>query len=218
MKRNTAVVAVFLVAAAVSAYWWAKMESSADSSSDSSPSAATADGELLDSEEGNSAVPANSTSYTVKRSLVASYGENTSILTDVADRDIDHKAIEGFLSARPIGAYRIVSINSDLLRAKTRQAGGDGAFEIVLFAPEPLPLVPIEAEDHQTGWRTGLASWRGQIDGLEGSKASFVISPDGTVNGVIRSPELGRVKIEPIEGSIHHIIWLANSDIRRKID
>lgn len=150
--------------------------------------------------------------------LIVSGNESQSIFADVLDEQIDHASIENFLAARPIGAYRIVTVNSDGLRDLIRQSSGESSFTVRLINEEPITLVPKDAKEHSSGWKSGLGTWRGKVAGDEMSRASFVISPDGTVDGVVRTVESGRIKIEPIDGTNLHIVWQLSADFKREMD
>lgn len=159
----------------------------------------------------------NSTDTTMPERTMVELSGSASIFTDVPNSQIDHGSIEGFLAKRHIGAYRIVSVNSDALREQIRRENDDQDFEIPLFESPPLSFVASASEEHSSGWQTGLASWLGQVKGDEESGVSFLIAPDGTINGVIRSKATGRVKIEPVKGTLHHVIWSLAPGLERKI-
>ena len=88
-------------------------------------------------------------------------GEPTPIFTDVPDAQIDHAAMEDFISKRPIGAYRIVTVNSDALRSVIRQSEVQPTFDLVLLDAIPITLVAKEATEYSSGWQTGQATWLG---------------------------------------------------------
>lgn len=151
------------------------------------------------------------------RSLAAE--SNTSVLfEDVPEIQLDHANLEPFLEKRRIAAYRIVSVNSDVLRSIIRQSGEQPAFQVALLDGPPLTLISIGAIEHSAGWQTGIGTWSGRVEGDETSRASFVIGADGSVNGVVRSRSSGRVKIEPVKNTPHHAIWRFGGDVNRKID
>lgn len=140
------------------------------------------------------------------------------IFSDVPESELDHQTLEGFLGARPIGAYRIVRIDSDGLRTKIRQSNDVPEFNIQLLDSEPMQLRVKVAQEHSAGWQSGLGSWRGTVVGDETSRASFVVAPDATVNGVVRTLRTGRIKIEPIKGTPHHIVWQWDPSYERNLD
>lgn len=142
----------------------------------------------------------------------------TQLFSDVPDSQIDYKALEGFFNARHIGAYRIVNVNTDLFRGIIRQADGPANLSLKLLSSDPVKLTVKAAEEYSSGWKAGLANWRGHIADDPTSQAYFVCAADGSLNGVVTSLELGRIKIEPINGTPYHIIWKASGDSETKID
>lgn len=140
------------------------------------------------------------------------------IFADVSDSELDHEGLEEFISARPIGAYRIVHVDGDALRTLIRDSGQTGSFEVQLLDGDPMSLVSEYAEEHSSGWQSGFASWIGQVEGDETSRASFNVRPDGMVDGVVRTLATGRIKIEPIQDTQIHIIWQWAPDFKRNLD
>ncbi len=137
---------------------------------------------------------------------------------DVPESELDHQVLAGFLAARPIGAYRIVRVDSDALRTRIRESADSPEFEIRLLDAEPMPLIAEGSVEHSAGWQSGIGSWIGSVAGDETSRASFVVAPDGTVNGVVRTLKTGRIKIEPIKGTPHHIVWQWDPSFERDLD
>lgn len=142
----------------------------------------------------------------------------TPLLTDVPESQLDHQILESFLRVRPIGAYRIVRIDSDSLRTIIRQSADVPGFDIQLLDSDPTKLITHSAIEHSSGWQTGLANWSGIADGGKAGRSSFVIAPDATVSGVFYTLQHGRIKIEPIPGTPHHIVWQWDPGYTKKID
>lgn len=140
------------------------------------------------------------------------------LFSDAPDSELDHHALEDFIRARPISAYRIVRVDSDALRTRIRESATTQSFEVQLLESAPFTLVAKGAKEYASEWQSGHGSWIGVVDGDEFSRASFVVGADGSVNGVIRTLKSGRIKIEPIKGTPHHIIWQWDPNYERAID
>ena len=164
-----------------------------------------------------SAAPVGSQQVAIERQLIDTTPSSDRVFNDVPESSLDHAAIEDFLLKRPLAAYRIVSVNGDLLRERVRNIDAGQSFELVLLGSEPHAFVSVGAKEHSDGWQAGFSTWVGRIESDETSRISFVVSPDGSINGVLQSAEYGRIKIEPVEGTPHHIIWQAGP-FKRRID
>lgn len=156
-------------------------------------------------------------SVPVQRTVISSTFENP-IFSDVDGSQLDHQVVGDFVSKRSIGAYRIVTVNSDVLRSRIREAGSGDSFSIQLLDSNPVKLLAKGSNESSSGWSSGIGSWIGVVEGDEFSRASLMVAPDGTVNGVVRTVEAGRVKIESIKGTPHHLIWQLAPDFSKKLD
>lgn len=155
---------------------------------------------------------------TKNRKIVVSSSDKDAILVDVPDDQIDHADLEEFIEKRPMDAYRIVHVNSDALRTVVRRVNQQPSFELQLLNTSPVTLVAEDAEEHSSGWQSGLATWRGTVAGADYSYAMFIVSPDGSVNGKVRSRDFGRIAIEPIPNTPYHIVWQLQDGFSQKID
>jgi len=139
------------------------------------------------------------------------------IFVDANELQLNHQVIDSFTSRRPMSKYRVVTVDSDLLRTLIRESTDEG-FEIRLFDDGFIKLVTRGARESSSGWDTGIGTWVGGVADDEMSSASFIVGPDGSVNGVVHTAELGRIKIEPIKGTSHHLIWRFDSSVSTNID
>lgn len=140
------------------------------------------------------------------------------IFWDVAPEEIDRPSLEEFLLSRHIEWYRIVNVNTDVLRAYIRNHDQTPEFQITLIGDHAETVVVRKAEEHYEGWRAGHASWQGQLADDPASNVSFFVQPDGSLNGVINSGRTGRIKIESIAGTPHHILWNMQPNVEVEID
>lgn len=139
-------------------------------------------------------------------------------LADVPEDQIERADLEAFIAKRPLDAYRIVRVDSDVLRALIRKADLQSDFELRLLATSTITLVATHAEEHSTGWQNGFGTWSGRVAGDDYSYAMFAVSPDGSVHGTVRSREAGRIRIEPIPYTPWHIVWRLQKGFRQRID
>jgi hypothetical protein len=155
-----------------------------------------------------------------KQILIEAKVASGSLFQDV-EIDLDtNPVIREFVQARPAAEYRIVNTNIDELLENMRRASADPShiIEIQLLNNEVTRLSSMQAQEHASGWQAGLGTWRGSILGDETSSASFTVSGDGRLNGYVRSAEFGRIKVEPIQDSSFHLIWLADPNFVMQID
>lgn len=150
--------------------------------------------------------------------IVLPVSGSTQFFSDVEEDDIDAVAVSRMLEKRRISAYRVVQVDSDAIRAQLRQGEIQNGIDFRLLDDIPVTFVPRQAADHTDGWKTGLGMARGQIRGDPESYAQFVIGADGAMNGVFRSVEFGRIKIERIPDTPHHMIWKLGPGLDMKID
>lgn len=211
MLKKSAIVTTLIGSAALGVAAWIAT-GRFESSSDSYPQRGAQPPPVTDA-----VAPRSSQQVVAERQMIFTTSSPDRVFTDVPDASLDHAVIEDFLLRRPLAAYRIVSVNSDLLRERVRNIDTDQTIELALLGSEPQAFVSVGAKEHSEGWQTGFSTWVGQIESDETSRISFVVSPDGSVNGVLQSAESGRIKIEPIKGTPHHIIWQAGP-IKRRID
>ena len=146
------------------------------------------------------------------------FADEDAILVDAPDDQVEHADLESFIQQRPLDAYRIVTVDSDALRTVIRDVGQHPGFQLRLLSPSPVTLIAKSAEEHSDGWQSGLATWMGTVAGDDSSSATFVVSPDGSVNGKINSRESGRIAIEPIPNTPYHIVWRLQQGFEQIID
>lgn len=216
-KRNILFVVIAIILA-VSLFSWMSVLKDAPQHSDDEvvqdgPSVDT----TTDERTANTRFVEHSSSNIPERSTL-SVGSQRQILRDVSDKNLDHRALESFLTKRPMGAYRIVEIDSNELQARIRESEESSIFEIALISETPVRLIAKSADEFHSGWRTGQSTWLGKVDDDEVSSARFLVAPDSTVNATIRSVEFGRIKIEPIPSTPYHIVWTMDPSYTRKID
>lgn len=142
----------------------------------------------------------------------------TEIFWDVPADEIDHASLEQYLLDRPIEWYRIIDVNTDLLRTYIRTQDQTPGLQINLVGDHPTTVVVRRAEEHHEGWRAGNASWQGRLADDPASNVSLFVQPDGSLTGVVNSGRTGRIKIESIPGTAHHILWKMLPNVEVEID
>jgi len=140
------------------------------------------------------------------------------ILVDVDQSLVDSNILNEYLSKRSIQQYRVVTVDAEALRQEIRDVDQDGVVEIALFDENPVRLVAADAKEYHSGWQSGFGTWTGKVDGDEFSTVLFSVSPDGTVNGTIRSPTSGRIKLESIGPSKYHLLWKKDPNVVIKLN
>ena len=139
---------------------------------------------------------------------------SNAVFIDIEDRFLDHERIETFLAGRPVAAYRIVGVDSGLLRSYIQDNAKDNrAFGLLL-----LSTAPIEFGARKSGWLdlgVGWGSietdwnidiWNGEIPGAKGNHGSLIVEPDDSVTAVLRLSD-SQILIEPLGRKGHHVIW-----------
>jgi hypothetical protein len=139
------------------------------------------------------------------------------LFTDAKELELDHEVIANFTSTKPMTEFRIVTVDTDSFRTFIREPT-TGVIEIKLLDDDYVKLVTQGARESHSGWSTGFGMWIGKIEGVEESSASFQVNPDGSMDGRVLSARLGRIKIEPIKGTPHHLIWRFDPSITVNID
>lgn len=128
------------------------------------------------------------------------------LIADVRSSEIDNDLIAQFPSKRRVAEYRVVHIDSDMLRNYIRQLDQEPGLTARFLAQE-IPIIAEGGVEHSAGWQAGFARLGGRVANDPFSTVSLVIGPDGAVSGVVRSPTIGRIKIDPIPGTSQHVIW-----------
>jgi len=140
------------------------------------------------------------------------------ILVDVDQSLVDSNILNEYLSKRSIQQYRVVTVDAEALRQEIRDVNQDGVVEIALFDEDPVRLIATDAKEYHSGWQSGFGTWTGKVDGDEFSTVLINVSPDGSVNGTIRSPTSGRIKLESIGPSKYHLLWKKDPNVVIKLD
>lgn len=205
--RNLSVVAFLIVTATIGGYFAARSDAPLPSNN------IVGDAQRMPvagiSVSGMAAVAAADTNHATpprERSVLVP-DDSDVIFEDVPESEIDHLLLEEYLKIRPSEVFRVVKVDADLLRTRIRESADRPLMTIQLFGKEPVILTSSYAAEHSEGWKSGIGMWRGSVVGDELSRASFVVGADGSVNGEVMSVESGRVKIEVLKGTAHHIIW-----------
>ena len=102
--------------------------------------------------------------------------------------------------------YRVIRINTNLLREQIRNSEVHRAFTVQLFG-EPITLVSESAIEHTQGWQAGLAIWEGKISDREWSHCTIIIDPNGLVRATFQAEDIGFVTIEALGEGGHHLMW-----------
>lgn len=152
---------------------------------------------------------------TVSRTVLDEGGQ---VFLDADAAKIIWPVVREYLSARPIDKYRIVTVDADQIRTHIRAQGSESDFEVSLLDDAKTSLQRSASDEGNDGWQAGIGAWLGHIDSDRESFVQFVLAPDGTINGVLRSSTIGRVEIEPIRGTPHHLMWSMAPDFERQID
>jgi len=170
--------------------------------------------------------PETVTAFPVERTNVPD--DLSGLLSDVPDSELNHVALGAFFERAPVAAFRVVNINSDLLRTYIRQPDQYPSLTMHLFNDEPVTFVmePDRSREHYSGQLSGHAVWTSKIIRTDPTlpNATFFLSPDGTINGhaLIRNSDGGinqRIKVQLLEGTDSHILWSYPADYAfKKID
>ena len=136
----------------------------------------------------------------------------------VHESEVDSTVLERFMSKRPYQTYTIVRINADAIREIIRKSPEQRYFDIRLPNGRVVRALSTSAEEHSAGWQSGIADWLGTVEGDPVSRVSLVITPNGAINGVIRTAAEGRIKIEQIESLSEHVLWSWSPEFEQLTD
>ena len=137
----------------------------------------------------------------------------------VDDDMMDPAVIDAFLSERPISRYRIVKVNSDLLRSRIRRANQVDRFHVRLFTDVDLEVQPVglDVTGHTEGYASGFDTWSGKIVGEERSSILIIARPDGGVRGIFKTPS-GLFHIFPSDYGDYHFVLEVDPEFTVKND
>ena len=121
---------------------------------------------------------------------------------------IRQNIVDDFLRKNDVMRYEIAMVNPAAIVASTQEPGGTN-LRISLFGEEALQLVPLMVEPRATGTKKGSSRWAGKVLEEEDSLAVFVVAPDTTVLGSVKSVH-GWYRIESTGIPPYHFIWQAN--------
>ena len=140
------------------------------------------------------------------------------VFSDVPEEDIEQSLLDDFLSSRPVDKHRVVTVNTDSIREFIRMEGQDASFSIQLFDDEIVTITATGVQEHSSGWQTGMATWLGRVQEYDDSQVQFLITPDGAIDGTITTPRHGRISIDVVKGTPHHVMWTWTEGYSRPID
>lgn len=138
------------------------------------------------------------------------------IFSDVDETILDKSILREFLEKRPVLRYRVVKINSDILKSKILDEF-DNEIVFKLFEDTEIVTFPQRKIEKTTGLGAGLLGWIGQVRGYEHSSVTFTIGFDGTVYGSLRG-SFGVYQIEPSGQPNSQIIWQRDPSFRPPVD
>lgn len=138
------------------------------------------------------------------------------IFSEVDEAILEKSILKEFLDNHAVERYRVVEVNSDILRSKIRDEF-DNEIVLNLFEDFEIVSVPLQRIENTSGPRVGLASWIGRVKGDDLSAVYLTIDIDGTVRGVIRGP-FGIYKIDPSGQPNSQIIWQKDPSVRAPVD
>ena len=129
------------------------------------------------------------------------------IIIPVDDDMMDPAVIDAFLSDRPISRYRIVKVNSDLLRNRIRGNDQIDRFHVRLFSDVDLEVQPVglDVKEYTEGYASGFGTWSGKVVGEERSSILIIARPDGGVRGIFKTPG-GLFHIFPSDYGDYHFV------------
>ena len=149
--------------------------------------------------------------------------ESQPFIQFVDDSEIPADELETFLKKRPVADYRVARINADALRRMLRNAfppASDSIAHTISLSLVDGTLVEVILKDggeSHSGWQSGFASFLGAVEGDQYSTVQCVISPDGSVNLVIRTAGQ-RYKLEKTSILPYHVYWSWDPEFSRTID
>ena len=138
------------------------------------------------------------------------------IFSEVDEAILEKGILKEFLDNHAVERYRVVEVNSDILRSKIRDEF-DNEIVLKLFEDFEIVSVPLRRTENTSGPRAGLSSWMGRVKDDNLSVVYLTIGFDGTVTGVIRGP-FGIYKIDPSGQPNSQIIWQKDPSVRAPVD
>lgn len=138
------------------------------------------------------------------------------IFLEVDEAILEKGILKEFLDNHAVERYRVVEVNSDILRSKIRDEF-DNEIVLKLFEDFEIVSVPFQKTERTSGPTAGISSWIGRVKGDDLSTVILTIGFDGTVRGVIRGP-FGIYKIDPSGQPNSQIIWQKDPSVRAPVD
>ncbi len=198
VSRSRLVLAIAAVSTAAAVYWFVKPEQSPDNNL---PAAQRSEptGPVAQAVANQRETPAGP-----GRADLA-VGEPSTLYTVVDTGVISDGVLREFLATQPVERYEIGAVDADFLRNEIRRPETD-YFTLRLMDEYEMTLSPFSRDDYVEGPRTGFARYMGRIVNEDHSSALFVVSPDGTVSGTIRSSQ-GFFRIQSTGTPPYHFVW-----------
>lgn len=138
------------------------------------------------------------------------------IFSEVDEAILEKGILKEFLDNHAVERYRIVEVNSDILRSKIRDEF-DNEIVLKLFEDFEIVSVQLQRNENTSGSIAGLSSWIGRVKDDNLSTVILTIRFDGTVRGNIRG-RFGIYKIDPIGQPNSQIIWQKDPSVRAPVD
>ncbi len=147
------------------------------------------------------------------------FNHNDEFIQSVETGRIDHAELARFEDSTPELRYRVVTLNSDYLLTRIRDAerNPDAPLELHLFPDTVLSAVVSYSHERTSGPRIGRAAWSGKLVEGEGSIIHLFVNPAGNIHGTISTP-VGHFEISPSEFPPYHFIWQRDTSSERPID
>jgi len=139
------------------------------------------------------------------------------IFTEIDESLLDPGVLDAFLKDRPVVRYRIVTIDTDSIRAQIRDEYDDEIY-FNLFDDLQFTAIAQSQKIIETGRGMGFSSWGGRVDGRE--HFGFVILTIGhndIMTGSFRG-SFGVYRINDLVTPGHHVIWERDRSVPHIID
>ena len=164
---------------------------------------------IAEDSDDNQVATSNETSVLGPDEFLSSTGP---IFVSVDESLVDDTAIQKMIAGASVNRYRLVEVNTDILREHMRGEKALQDIYLPLFDGLSIMGRPSEAREFHTGQRRGFGTWRGSVNGDGKSLLSIVVAPGGETEIDIISDQ-GNYRVSRITGTPYHLIVDSNLNI-----